>query len=132
MRRLVLDEELRSSPGELARIALHELFHFAWVRMSNQERRSWEELVRRQLLAGASGELGWSAEQRLLALRPADTGQRSRRWREYVCESFCDAAGWCFGCLRRHGEFTLEGPLRAERRAWLREFVRHRGGAVPI
>lgn len=131
-RRMVLDAALRRSPGELARIALHELFHFVWVRLGNGERRSWEELLRRQLAEGAQGELGWSAEQRLRALRPSDIGTRSRRWREYACESFCDTAAWAFGRLRRHSEFTLAAAWRRQRREWFDEFLRHRKGVLPI
>ncbi|MCX7602977.1 MAG: hypothetical protein N2036_02780 [Bryobacteraceae bacterium] len=131
-RRLVLDMALRRSPGELSRIALHELFHFVWVRLSNSERRRWEELIRRQLALGATGELGWSAEQRLSSLRAADIEARSRRWREYVCESFCDSGAWAFGFLRRHGEFTLPEPFRSQRRQALAEIVRHHGGVLPI
>lgn len=131
-RRLVLDSALRRSPGELSRIGLHELFHFVWVRLSNAERRRWEDLVRRQLALGARGELGWSAEQRLQKLRPADIESRSRRWREYVCESFCDSAAWAFGRLRRHAEFTLPEPFVSGRAELLFEIVRHRGGVLPI
>lgn len=131
-RRLVLDSELRRRPGELGRIALHELFHFVWVRLSNAERRRWEELIRRQLALGSSGELGWSAEQRLQRLRHSDIEGRSRRWREYVCESFCDSAAWAFGRLRRHDEFTLPEPFRSQRRLLLETIVRHRGGVLPI
>jgi hypothetical protein len=131
-RRLVLDSGLRRRPGELGRIALHELFHLVWVRLSNAERRRWEDLVRQQLALGASGELGWSAEERLLRLRAADIEARSRRWREYVCESFCDSAAWAFGRLRRHDEFTLREPFRSQRRRLLVEIVRHRGGVLPI
>jgi len=131
-RRMVLDRELKTDDGELSRIALHELFHFVWIRLGNPARRSWEELVRRQVRQGARGELGWSAEQRLRALRPEDVERRSRRWREYVCESFCDSAAWVFGVLRNHSEFTLEPAFRAERRRWFAEFRRHRGGVFSI
>lgn len=129
---MVLDAELRRRPGELARIGLHELFHLVWVRLSNAERHRWEELIRRQLALGSSGELGWSAEERLVRLRPADIAARTRRWRDYVCESFCDSAAWAFGRLRRHEEFTLPEPFRRERRQLLEAMVRHRGGVLPI
>jgi len=123
---------LRADPGELSRIALHELFHFVWVRLGNPTRKRWEELVRNQIRRGAGGELGWSAEQRLLALQAGDLQHRSRRWREYVCESFCDSAAWAFGILRSHAEFTLQPVFRAERRRWLAAFLRHRNGVFPI
>lgn len=129
---MVLDSELKADAGELSRIALHELFHFVWIRLGNPARRSWEELVRRHLRQGARGELGWSAEQRLRELRPEDVERRSRRWREYVCESFCDSAAWAFGVLNAHSEFTLEPSFRTERRRWFAEIWRHRRGVFPI
>ena len=128
----MLDDELRRSRGELERIVLHELFHFVWVRLGNPARSSWEDLVRRQIREGARGELGWSAEGRLRRLRPADASRRTRRWREYVCESFCDAAAWVFGRLRRHAEFTLDPRFRADRKQWFSELSRHRNGVFSI
>jgi len=47
-REVILDCELRSRPNELARILTHELFHFAWVRLGNPVRRSYERLLRRE------------------------------------------------------------------------------------
>jgi len=35
---MVLDSELLSSPGELARILIHELYHFVWWRLDNATR----------------------------------------------------------------------------------------------
>jgi len=131
-RRMVLDEALRGSVEELSRIALHELFHFVWIRLNNQTRRSWEELVGRQIREGACGELGWSAEQRLKALRTEDMAERTRRWRDYVCESFCDGAACCFGIARRHEEFTLTSRFRRERQRWFAGLWRHRHGVFPI
>ncbi len=129
---MVLNGELRADAGELSRIAIHELFHFVWIRLGNPVRRSWEDLLRCQLKQGARGELGWSAGQRLRGLRPGDLQRRTRRWREYVCESFCDSAAWAFGILRNHEEFTLEAACRAERRRWFAELWRHHEGVFPI
>jgi len=116
-RRIVLDSSLRRQPAEALRILTHELYHFAWVRLGNPTRRSWEELLAGQT---AKGELGWSAELRKAALTPADRSLRTRRWREYVCESFCDTAAWLLaaGGRRRHDEFTLPGGARRARRRW--------------
>ena len=47
------------------------------------------------------------------ALRPEDGAGRTRRWREYCCESFCDTAAWMYSGVERHEEFTLGGPLAA-------------------
>ncbi len=106
------------APPEFPRVFVHELFHFVWVRAGNQLRRSYEELLKGELARAASGELGWSAEWRKLALKPGDVRTRTRRWREYCCESFCDTAAWLYSGLSRHPEFTLSARSRRVRRAW--------------
>lgn len=114
-RRIVLDAALKSHPSELARILIHELFHFAWLRLGNPKRRSFEELLRRET---ADGELGWSSERLKVELDRRDAALRTRRWREYVCESFCDTAAWLISGNRRHEEFTLAARARRARRTW--------------
>ncbi|MFB3826085.1 MAG: hypothetical protein ACE15B_04915 [Bryobacteraceae bacterium] len=114
-RRIVLDAALRRDSG---RILVHEIFHFAWVRLGNPRRRTFEDLLRRELQARARGELGWSAEWRKAELSAADAAARTRRWREYCCESFCDTAAWMFSGVRRHPHFTLAPRFRRVRRAW--------------
>jgi hypothetical protein len=115
-RRIVLDAALRQNRTELERILVHELFHFVWLRLGNPKRRSWEAL-----LAGKrQGELGWSAESGLMRLRRGDRAGRTRRWREYGCEAFCDTAAWLF-TGGRHPEYTLGAAERAKRRAWFAE-----------
>jgi hypothetical protein len=104
--------------SEFPRIFIHELFHFVWVRLGNSLRREFEHLIAAEWLAGARGELGWSAQWRKDALRVADPAQRSRRWREYVCESFCDTAAWRYSGVAAHPEFTLAERYRSRRRAW--------------
>ena len=118
-RRMVFD----CTHAEFPRIFTHELFHFAWLRKGNAVRRSYEALVRAEILAGWKGELGWSAEWRKLALKPRDMQARSRRWREYCCESFCDSAAWLYSGVARHAEFTLAARARKRRRAWFAEAV---------
>ncbi len=110
--------------AEFARIFCHELFHFVWLRAGNPARRSYEELVKRECLADAPGELGWSAEWRKGKLARRDIRTRTRRWREYCCESFCDAAAWLYSGVRRHPEFTLPARLRQNRRTWFEGFVK--------
>lgn len=117
-RRIVFDSALKHRPRELARIFVHELFHFAWVRLGNPRRRAWERLLARELRQGAPGELGWSAEWRKDALAPRDRRARTRRWREYCCESFCDTAAYLFSGAGRHAEFTLAARFRRGRRRW--------------
>lgn len=103
---------------QLARIFVHELFHFGWVRLGNPLRRSWEDLLAGEFARGARGELGWSAEWRKQALDPRHRDSRDRRWREYCCESFCDTAAWLFSEAGRHPEFTLASRSRERRRRW--------------
>jgi hypothetical protein len=112
--------------AEFPRILVHELFHFAWLRAGNAVRRSWEALLENEHSARAPGELGWSAEWRKQALEGGDATCRSRRWREYCCESFCDTAAWLYSGIRDHAEFTLAGRYRARRRAWFRKTVENR------
>jgi hypothetical protein len=120
-REIILDQALEREPRELARILVHELFHFAWVRLGNPARRSYEAIVRREWKQRARGELGWSAESRKRALR----GHRLPAagfpaWRDYLCESFCDTAAWLYSGVRRHPEYTLAARHRNRRAAWFR------------
>jgi len=117
-RRIILDAALKKKPRELERILTHELFHFAWLRLGNPKRRSYEELLQRELRNQVKGELGWSAECAKAALTRGEAVRRTRRWREYVCESFCDSGAWVFADSRRHEEFTLSLAARRIRRGW--------------
>lgn len=130
-RRILLDAELLTERGEFERILVHEIFHFAWVRVSNQTRRSWEGVLEEELAVRASGELGWSAEWRKNKITRADARRRTPAWRRYVCESFCDTAAWICARVPKHDEYTLAASLRPIRRRW---FVDHllRGESVPV
>ncbi len=121
-RRIALDCAAR----EFRRIFAHELFHFVWWKAGNPARRSFERLLEGERKSGARGELGWSAEWRKDALRAGDSRARSRRWREYCSESFCDTAAWLYAGAGPHAEFTLEGRFRPGRRAWFRGFLNGR------
>jgi hypothetical protein len=130
-RQIVLDQELEHQPRELARILVHELFHFAWVKLGNPVRRSYAALVREEWKNHARGELGWSAESRKLVLlkvskHPAD----SPSWRDYLCESFCDSAAWIYSGVRRHPEYTLAARHRNRRAEWFKAIFQ--GRAIPI
>ena len=111
-RQIILDSGLRHR--ELARILLHELFHFAWIRLSNAQRESYAQLIAAELQRHARGELGWSAEWRKSQAHEGNL----RRYREYLCESFCDTGAWRYGSSRRHDEFTLAKRWREHRRQW--------------
>ena len=118
-REIVLEAQLLSTPGRLSRIFVHEVFHFAWLRLGNEKRHSYEALLQSEIERGAHGELGWSAESAKQNLTASDRTNRSRKWRHYVCESFCDTAGWAFGGRRRYAEMTLAGQFRKGRMRWL-------------
>jgi len=117
-RRIAFDAETARDPQEFARVFVHEIFHFAWLRLGNPRRWSYEALLREELGGRARGELGWSAEWRKRALVARDAVERTRRWREYVCESFCDTAAWIFSEVAAHREYTLARRFCARRRAW--------------
>lgn len=120
-RRIAFDAELAADPRELARIFVHELFHFVWLRLGNPRRWSFEALLRGEIRGGARGEMGWSAEWRKRSLSARDARVRTRRWREYACESFCDTAAWIFSGVPAHREYTLAHRFREGRRRWFRE-----------
>lgn len=122
-REIVLATELLGRPKELARIFLHELFHFVWLRGGNSLRRSYEAVLEHEFRRHARGELGWSAERRKQALAEEDRAGRTRRWREYACESFCDSAACLLGPARVHQEFTLAPRFRRARRYWFERLV---------
>jgi hypothetical protein len=114
------------TPAEFPRIFVHELFHFVWLRAGNPVRTAFEQLLLAERQAGARGELGWSAEWRKEELTAADIRSRSRRWREYCCESFCDTAAWRLAGVGRHPEFTLKPLFRQRRRVWFRKTIETR------
>ena len=115
---------------EFPRIFVHEVFHFVWLRLGNPRRRSYERLVEAELRGGARGELGWSAEWRKAALDRAGWLRRTRRWREYCCESFCDTAAWLYAGRGKHDEFTLAARWRERRRRWFAGAVGRNGLSI--
>lgn len=121
-RLIILDEWLAAHPRELSRILIHEVFHFAWGRLGNARRNEFGKLVRNEFARRARGELGWSAEYRKLALLREGLGDiESARWREYICESFCDTAAWLYSGIAEHDEFTLGARHRRRRERWFFE-----------
>jgi hypothetical protein len=112
--------------AEFPRVLVHELFHFVWLRLGNPRRHGWEALLRAERKGGAQGELGWSAEWRKEGLRRSDIAGRSRAWRLYCCESFCDTAAWLYSGVAEHAEFTLAANLRRARRQWFIETIETR------
>jgi len=143
-RRLILiDSQTLRASGDFERILVHEIFHFAWPRLSNQKRWSWEDVLRSEFRARATGELGWSAEWRKEKLKGklarTDRAQipslpsalpSTPPWRRYACESFCDSAAWLFSGLRDHDEFTLAPRFRRLRARWFHRQLPPEGIAI--
>jgi len=129
---IILDEELAPGNPEHERVLCHELFHFVWVRLGNPRRLSWEGLLASEWRARARGEAGWSAEWRKKKLHGEDVAGRTRRWREYCCESFCDTAAWIFAS--NGGELTLGKLWRDGRKSWFARHIRagETGATIPI
>jgi hypothetical protein len=122
-RLILLDSGVLKQKGEFERILIHEIFHFAWVRLSNETRRDWRSLLASEK---ARGELGWSAEWRKQKLDPSDAHKNSPKWKRYCRESFCDSAAFLFAGLKHHDEFTLAASARRARQAWFhRKFASH-------
>jgi len=119
-RLILLDKELLADPAEHARILTHERFHFVWVRLGNRLRLDWERILQNEANRGARGEAGWSAEWRKQKLTERHLTKRTRFWREYCCESFCDTAAWIF--TEAETELTLAKRWQAGRKSW---FSRH-------
>jgi len=115
---MVFEEALMADADDFARIFVHELFHFVWLRLGNAKRKSYERVIAGELRRGVRGELGWSAEWRKNKLDGRDRRARTRRWREYCCESFCDTAAWRYAGVKKHGEFTLQSRARTVRGEW--------------
>ena len=72
-RRILLETTLAGDPADFARIFVHELFHFAWLRLGNPRRRSYELLLAEEICRGCQGRT-WlvrgMAQDRTRALRP--------------------------------------------------------------
>jgi len=114
----VLDRALLAQPRELARILIHELFHYSWIRLGNKVRWSFEDLLRSEAAIKARGELGWSAWILKRCLSARDVVERTPAWRAYACESFCDSAAYFYSGISSHAEFTLASRFRKIRVYW--------------
>jgi hypothetical protein len=55
-RLILLDAELLRNRDDFDRILVHEIFHFAWVRLSNQSRRGWEAVLQSEFDPRAPGD----------------------------------------------------------------------------
>ena len=132
----MLDQELQRQPRELARILVHELFHFAWVRLGNPARRSYEALVREEWKQRARGELGWSAESRkrvllksspIVASKPITPSPGATTFAKVFATPPPGSTREC----ARHPEYTLAARHRNRRAEWFRGCVSGER-AIPI
>jgi hypothetical protein len=120
-RSITLESALLSRPNTAKLIFVHEVFHFAWARLSNGRRQEFSDLLANEMRRGAVGELGESSAVKkggIVSRNIADAA--SRRWRDYVCESFCDTAAWAFGNVARGQDFSLANRWKGLRKEWLR------------
>jgi hypothetical protein len=125
-REILLDPSLKKKLPQHRRIMLHEYFHFVWVRLGNPRRAAWETFLKSEWEAGVRGEAGWSAEWRKQNLSPKDVAARSRQWREYCCESFCDTAALAYGIDADRSEVTLSARRQEARAEWFAQTFRGR------
>jgi hypothetical protein len=123
-REIVLESALAARPSYLRFILVHEIFHFVWPRLGNGLRAEFRALLEQEKSSGARGEMGESAEVQKLALA-RDGGEA--RWREYVCESFCDSAAALFSGVNGEADRPLAARWRDKRKKWFEEvFARPR------
>lgn len=128
-RQVIVDRGLARTPGELTRIVIHELFHFVWLRMNNRQRREWGDLLRSER---SKGELGWSSEWRRRALAPGEALLNTKRWREYVSESFSDTGAWIESGGTGDQDRLLGAKWIARRRRFMSELKSHWHGVWRI
>jgi len=124
-RAIVLEQELLDQKRLLRAILVHELFHFVWVRCGNQRRRDYGSLLSEETCRNARGELGESSETWKKSWRNASQARlrsSEQRWREYVCESFCDTAAWYFSAERQRLPVTLAQRWQRKRAKWFEEW----------
>ena len=117
--RIVLERALLSRPRELQLTLLHEMSHFVWVHLGNPKRSEFEAILRREIMGRAKSEIGESAEvQKIRLLSGGYNRPESSRWRDYICESFCDTAAWFYSGINNHPTFKLAERWRVFRRRW--------------
>src|SRR3954447_3092111 len=118
-RSITLESALLSRPNTAKLIFVHEIFHFVWARLSNSRRREFSHLLVSEIRRGAAGELGESsAVKKSGVLRGNSVDSTSRRWRDYVCESFCDTAAFAFATVAECEDFTLADRWKGVRKEW--------------
>ena len=82
--------------------------------------------ARRNRRAAPAGNWGGARSGGRTRCARTTSAARTRRWREYCCESFCDTAAWLYSGLERHEEFTLARTLAQRGAAWFAESLDNR------
>ena len=126
-RRIVFEHDLLHDGATLRSILIHEVFHFVWWRLGNPARFSYEDLIRKEIRIGVKGELGESSAVAKSRLQPGDCQAATRRWKNYVCESFCDTAAWFYGDRTITTHVTLPSRRISTRELWLERQTGLRG-----
>ena len=86
-------------------ILIHEVFHFVWVRLDNGSRREFARVLRKEIKAGARGELGESAAVRKATLRRKGDSVRAPGAGATTCaRAFA---------TQQHGSFRKPGRLNS-------------------
>jgi hypothetical protein len=122
-RRIVLESGLAAKPGELRLILTHELFHFVWPRLGNRARTEFDSLLQTECQSRARGALGESSNVAREQLTAEDAVVRSPKWKNFVCESFCDTAAWLHAGIAESQHFRLARRWRNARAQWFAGFV---------
>jgi hypothetical protein len=118
-RRIVVEDALLNNASSLRYILVHELFHFVWWRLGNPARREFETLIRNEVRDGIKGELGESSGVAKSKLQAGDCEESRPRWKNYVCESFCDTAAWFYGDRTITTLVSLPRKQISKRELWL-------------
>ena len=119
----MLDLALLRDKAERDRILAHEIFHFVWWKLGRVRRAGYEDWIAGEMRDGVPGEMGWSADWRKSELQACDLVIRSRRWREYLCESFCDSTAALIVPAEHPPEITLSARARRRRLLCLEELL---------
>ena len=119
-RRVVLEDSLTRRSSHLRLILIHEILHFAWWRLGNARRTDFSTLLAEECAARARGELGESSLVAKDAYLSGGGEGKSRLWRDYVCESFCDTGAWILSEIKDHDSFQLAARWKTRRAAWFR------------
>ncbi len=83
---VVLETDLFANADRLRFILVHEIFHFAWARLSNPQRRAFFDLLADEMRGGARGEIGEAAGVKKQRLQEkAFFDDSTKLWRYYFC-----------------------------------------------